>query len=185
MGDGQISAETTVKINGGAQPWGVGMRGEITLETVTKFQQPFCSIHQNVDIQNEECHRCTGHVRALAQQVVDESIIRCGNVSHVHECRCWIGHDCDSDPCEVQEELKRKSVDENGTPVEPNAMEVLGAEAPNRAMLGITQRIAALEKENESLRSVVQKLVGLLSEDTREAIGCTEILLGSPGGTSV
>lgn len=187
-------AETTVKINGGMMGFGVG-RAEFVVETDIKFEEGFCSLHPNALIAHEEiydnyapekkeenwyCKQCRKWDEVRFAALLKKAKIDCAdNVEHSHECRCWVGHDCDMDSCAIQDELKRRAVDEAGNPCEPNAMEVLGAEAPNRAMLGVTQRIAHLENENEALKTVVQKLVGLLSEDTREALGCTEILLGT------
>lgn len=186
------NAEIKVHFNGGAAG-GFGARGTMAFETEVEFQNMFCSLHQSTNLYEGNCVQCDQHTRDIANGAIDVAILDCTSLSHVHECRCWIGHDCDQDPCTVQAQLRANThnadgtpiLNDDGTPVEPNAMEVLAAEAPNRAMLGVTQRIACLEKENEALKTVVQKLVGLLSEDTREAIGCTEVLLGSRGGTSV
>ena len=189
----KIKAETTVHLNGGMSG-GYGARGTMVLDTEVEFQYQFCTLHQETAPYEGNCAQCDQHTRALAEEVIERSVIDCvTNLRHNHECRCWIGHDCDRDLCTVQAQLRAKThkadgtprLDEDGNPIEPNAMEVLGAEAPNAATLGIVRRIAQLEKENEALKVVVLKLVGLLPEDTREALGCTEVLLGSSGRTSV
>lgn len=193
----KISAEATVEIGGGLA-YGSGPRGTFTIPTEMVFKDKFCSMHpgteikyikewdesygQEKNIENWSCTDCDKRLEKRFTELLEEGKIDCViNLNHGHECRCNLGHDCDVDDCTVQEQLDQEREKAKQAGEEINEMMVLGAEAPSKVMMGVFKRLTDLETENKALKNSLAGLIELLSEETREALGCTEVLLRAEG----
>ncbi len=196
----KISAEATVEIGGGLT-YGSGPRGTFTTPTEIEFKSKFCSMHPGTEIkyikewdesygeekniENWSCADCDKRLEKRFTELLDEGKIDCTiNLNHGHECRCNLGHDCDADDCKVQERLDREREKAKQAGEEVNEMMVLGAEAPSKVMMGVFNRLTALEAENAELKKLLVHLTNALPEESREALRRAEVLVRAEGVTS-
>jgi len=162
-----------------------GWQGKLTTEhraegvNVT-FKDSFCSLHPNNSIDNNVCLSCDTHSHGLATEEARNfwtdvtNRLNCERLDHKHDCTCPLGHDC-HEHCEERQRILKKAEehkDENG----PNPFLTLAAEAPPKAMLGVYTRLSSLEEENAALKAVLGKVIAVLPEEAREALGSPEVL---------
>jgi len=182
----QHEAEVRLSIGPGLYGTSYGtLRGEVAADIKIAFKDEFCSLHPNRGLHRNNNERYCMECREVEQVALFnyfkgiQNAIPCTALRHEHECKCYLGHDCDNDPCDPQNRLRLAR--ELGQDVE---MMALAAEAPSKAMLGVYERLSDLEKDNQDLRNLVSLLISLLPEDTREALDRTATVLPAESNAS-
>lgn len=187
-------AEVSIDIEEGSTSYGGTIRKSYEAKGVdVQFKSAFCSKHPSEDRwgsygSDYTCQKCDDQARELARDVFLGEIINakldCKQLLHDHDCRCWKGHDCDTDVCtphrrveaSVRDAQGNLLMDDKGNALKPNPMMVLAAEGPNPDVLSMVQRLAKVEKENQDLKLLLRRLMEKLPESVREAVGCPEVL---------
>jgi len=100
----------------------------------------------------------------------DFSFINCERLKHAHECRCHLGHLCESGCQHYDKLIKEQQVrDENGNLAQPHALFQLAAEAPSDVMRGVFERLHTLEQDNAALKNLLTKVLLHLPKEIADA----------------
>ena len=169
-----VELEVEFEVGGGM--WGMHQHGrapllqaDIKLPSVkAKFMSSFCSKHPTMEINSAtgKCPSCDENTIDLVGDFLNyperlwgqtqTECIDCSRIIHTHECRCYLGHECNS-ACPGH------------VPPTAHPLEQLAGAAPNQMMLSVYNRLGDLERDNAALKNLVTKLLGRLPKETVEA----------------